>query len=56
MTISRKCVAVVVSLLVAASQAVVVDVQITEAQILNASALQMMHRPAYRRGAASLLL
>ena len=37
MTISRKCVAVVVSLLVAASQAVVVDVQITEAQILNAS-------------------
>ena len=37
MTISRKCVAVVVSLLVAAGQAVVVDVQITEAQILNAS-------------------
>lgn len=37
MAISRKCVAVAVSLLVAAGQAVVVDVQITEAQILNAS-------------------
>ncbi len=37
MTISRKCVVVAVSLLVAAGQAVVVDVQITEAQILNAS-------------------
>ncbi len=37
MTILRTCVAVAVSLLVAAGQAVVVDVQVADAQIINAS-------------------